>query len=57
MKQQEKVRLAMDLVKRIIGDDKQAMVSMAWQMLEMATGMRRRMTAGRKPQKREAHGG
>ena len=51
MGNKDKVKLAMELVKLVLGDDKEAYGKLGFQLLEYATGYRRRLHAGKRPKR------
>jgi hypothetical protein len=57
MSSKERLRIAMDLVRTLLGDDKRAMSELAFQLLQLSTGMRKRLTAPGRRGPRKPKGG
>jgi len=45
----DKERLVLEIVKLVLGDDKPAMSRVAFQIIEICTGVRKRISSKRKP--------
>lgn len=48
-----KLRTTMDIIRVVLGDDKATMGELGMQLIQMATGVRKRLSAGRGRSKRQ----